>query len=353
MASGAAAETAAATTATAAAVDDMELEKPPPAPTVEDHSASEQLSADSNFKREREDLQKDAEEENESFSRKGSVGPRRFGSSVEMFDYLHSCLHHWPLSILTSEFACWHMLKDEEDYSIAAQPSPFDFNSHCPLEWEYDQQRLQENAMDVFPLMEVFPNGPFSSSLELIPNEILCGDYGDGFGILNGLLAENKPPSSLLVSDDKKADEENSDDCQPTRTKDVAKKSKEEETIGQYFYMPITQAAKELNVGLTLLKKRCRELGIRRWPHRKLMSLQTLIKNVQELERKEEVNDAKVKEAVEILERERSLMEEIPDMQLEDQTKRLRQACFKANYKKRRLLNIMDSHSSSGYTHNG
>ena len=45
------------------------------------------------------------------------------------------------------------------------------------------------------------------------------------------------------------------------------------ETISQYFYMPITQAAKELNVGLTLLKKRCRELGIRRWPHRKLMSL--------------------------------------------------------------------------------
>lgn len=53
------------------------------------------------------------------------------------------------------------------------------------------------------------------------------------------------------------------------------------EVISQYFYMPITQAAKELNVGLTLLKKRCRELGIRRWPHRKLMSLQTLITNVQ------------------------------------------------------------------------
>lgn len=52
-------------------------------------------------------------------------------------------------------------------------------------------------------------------------------------------------------------------------------------TISQYFYMPITQAARELNVGLTLLKKRCRELGIRRWPHRKLMSLQTLINNVQ------------------------------------------------------------------------
>lgn len=51
--------------------------------------------------------------------------------------------------------------------------------------------------------------------------------------------------------------------------------------ISEYFYMPITQAARELNVGLTLLKKRCREVGIRRWPHRKLMSLQTLINNVQ------------------------------------------------------------------------
>ena len=31
------------------------------------------------------------------------------------------------------------------------------------------------------------------------------------------------------------------------------------ETIPQYFYMPITQAAKEPNLGLAPLKKRCRE----------------------------------------------------------------------------------------------
>ncbi|KAK1369049.1 hypothetical protein POM88_035141 [Heracleum sosnowskyi] len=36
------------------------------------------------------------------------------------------------------------------------------------------------------------------------------------------------------------------------------------EEISKYFYMPITQDAKELNIGLTLLKKRCRELGIPR-----------------------------------------------------------------------------------------
>ena len=51
--------------------------------------------------------------------------------------------------------------------------------------------------------------------------------------------------------------------------------------LRKYFYMPITRAARELNVGLTVLKKRCRELGIARWPHRKMKSLKSLILNVQ------------------------------------------------------------------------
>lgn len=42
------------------------------------------------------------------------------------------------------------------------------------------------------------------------------------------------------------------------------------EDMKPYFKMPITKAAKELGVGLTLLKRRCRELGFSRWPHRKL-----------------------------------------------------------------------------------
>ncbi|KAI3673410.1 hypothetical protein L6452_39529 [Arctium lappa] len=125
------------------------------------------------------------------------------------------------------------------------------------------------------------------------------------------------------------------------------------EMISRYFYMPITQAAKELNVGLTLLKKRCRELGIRRWPHRKLMSLQTLITNVQEL-RKSTGNksEEKLQEAVALLEKERKKMEEIPDLQLEDNTKRLRQACFKANYKKRKTTRLPLSVNSSTLTAN-
>ncbi|KAJ4977471.1 hypothetical protein NE237_002577 [Protea cynaroides] len=124
------------------------------------------------------------------------------------------------------------------------------------------------------------------------------------------------------------------------------------QVISSYFYMPITQAAKELNVGLTLLKKRCRELGINRWPHRKLMSLQTLIKNIQELREEEgEESEAQLRDAVELLEQERKLMEEMPDMQLEEKTKKLRQACFKANYKKRKLREVLDLGASPAHSY--
>ena len=50
--------------------------------------------------------------------------------------------------------------------------------------------------------------------------------------------------------------------------------------IQKYFDFPISKAAKEMNVGLTMLKKRCRELNIMRWPHRKIKSLKSLINNV-------------------------------------------------------------------------
>ncbi|WJX90016.1 hypothetical protein P8452_71959 [Trifolium repens] len=108
-------------------------------------------------------------------------------------------------------------------------------------------------------------------------------------------------------------------------------------TISQYFYMPICQAAKELNVGLTYLKKRCRELGIRRWPHRKLNSLQTLINNVQEMGKDEGPLSDELRNEIEMLEKEKKLVEEMPDIELKPRTKRLRQRCFKDNYKKRKL----------------
>ncbi|KAG7614498.1 RWP-RK domain [Arabidopsis suecica] len=112
------------------------------------------------------------------------------------------------------------------------------------------------------------------------------------------------------------------------------------EMMKQYFYMPITKAAKELNIGVTLLKKRCRELGIPRWPHRKLTSLNALIANLKDLlgNTKGKTPKSKLRNALELLEMEKKMIEEVPDLEFGDKTKRLRQACFKAKYKRRRLF---------------
>lgn len=63
-------------------------------------------------------------------------------------------------------------------------------------------------------------------------------------------------------------------------TKDRLIQSYSREDMKPYFKMPITEAAKELDVGVTLLKKRCRELGFSRWPHRKLTSIDGIITNL-------------------------------------------------------------------------
>ncbi|XAR65482.1 hypothetical protein NMG60_11009624 [Bertholletia excelsa] len=116
------------------------------------------------------------------------------------------------------------------------------------------------------------------------------------------------------------------------------------ETFSHFFYMPMKQAAaKEFNTGITILKKRCRGLGIHRRPYRKLASLQILINNLQG----GEVSEGRRKEAIQILEERKKRIEEMPDMQLEDTTKKLRQAWFKSKHKKRKLVKMMESRSSS------
>nr|GMD34129.1 protein RKD1-like [Ipomoea batatas] len=167
--------------------------------------------------------------------------------------------------------------------------------------------------------------------------------FGNGLGELNGAISEefgigandveaenhtlvsnggsdNMEISNGSVEDNKKGKKSGSG----VEEKCCISKTLSRETVSNYFYMPISQAAKELNIGLTLLKKRCRELGIRRWPHRKLMSLESLIKNVQELGKNQ--GEGKIREAIKVLENERKLLLRTPDLQLDETTKRLRQA---------------------------
>jgi len=54
--------------------------------------------------------------------------------------------------------------------------------------------------------------------------------------------------------------------------------------------------------------------------------------------------------AVVMLQQEKQLREQRPYVQLEEKTKRLRQACFKANYKKRQLL-ALEGEEATRTTH--
>ncbi|GFZ03592.1 pentatricopeptide repeat (PPR) superfamily protein [Actinidia rufa] len=196
----------------------------------------------------------------------------------------------------------------EEAFTFPNQLPSLDFRSL------YDVS-TQEAVFDALPLMGSFPTDPLYTSLDLVPipsavqgdhlrvlminsmldlEDFLFG-HGNDYGVWNpemgshatGFEPQNQP--FLLCGMKRKLLKNMSERGRPKEIEKrrsviiVCSKALSREIISQYFYMPITQAAKELNVGLTLLKKRCRELGIRRWPHRKLMSLQTLIKNVQEM----------------------------------------------------------------------
>lgn len=50
------------------------------------------------------------------------------------------------------------------------------------------------------------------------------------------------------------------------------------EVLQAHFLLPIKQAAEALGIGVTVLKRLCRLYNIRRWPQRKLASLDKLIR---------------------------------------------------------------------------
>ena len=51
------------------------------------------------------------------------------------------------------------------------------------------------------------------------------------------------------------------------------------------YHLPISGAARTFDIGLTLLKKRCRELGLKRWPYRKLKSMDKLLQSIKSVHR--------------------------------------------------------------------
>ena len=53
-------------------------------------------------------------------------------------------------------------------------------------------------------------------------------------------------------------------------TKAVLQSLTADSLVDLYSRFPIEAAAQHLGVGLTVLKKRCRQLGVKRWPHRQV-----------------------------------------------------------------------------------
>ncbi|RRT73176.1 hypothetical protein BHE74_00040484 [Ensete ventricosum] len=51
--------------------------------------------------------------------------------------------------------------------------------------------------------------------------------------------------------------------------------------VANYVHLPITEAAKELQICPTALKKVCRKHGMLRWPYRKIKSIDRTISNLQ------------------------------------------------------------------------
>ncbi|WVZ10227.1 hypothetical protein V8G54_014757 [Vigna mungo] len=107
----------------------------------------------------------------------------------------------------------------------------------------------------------------------------------------------------------------------------------------QYFGMPIVEASRNLNVGLTVLKRKCREFGIPRWPHRKIKSLDGLIHDLQEEAKSQELEDMEAAIAVakrqRMLECEKENIEKKPFMDIQTETKRFRQDVFKRRHRAR------------------
>ncbi|XP_056170630.1 uncharacterized protein LOC115693728 [Syzygium oleosum] len=255
--------------------------------------------------------------------------------------------------------------KEEDDpFFFPTLLSPdFSGNGCTALDWNcYLPFDHQESLWEAPPLITGFPLDPLCPQVldfEHNPPDAIQGSVdsqnysANGTVIFEEMGAQNVPTKRVLLLHNSGQENGHSEVCGGDKRRAEDKSDSHgnsrmlsREQISQYFYMPITRAAKELNIGLTLLKKRCRELGIRRWPHRKLTSLRTLIKNVQGMGGESE-NEQQLRKVVNLLELEKKLMEEFPDIQLEDKTKRLRQACFKANYKKRKLVGLMDSGSAS------
>jgi|ERR1712137_33529 len=88
--------------------------------------------------------------------------------------------------------------------------------------------------------------------------------------------------------------------------------------LAKYFHQPINDVAQELGICATLLKKACRQNGIKRWPHRKIRSLDTLIDSFEEIIRTSPSNTQRIKDDLVQLREKREYLLSHPNVSYND-----------------------------------
>ncbi|KFK30194.1 hypothetical protein AALP_AA7G230400, partial [Arabis alpina] len=170
----------------------------------------------------------------------------------------------------------------------------------------------------------------------------------------------NRLPDSETEAEESEKDKtEHSESDAKTETMKKQKRTPSEhvaglslEDLSKYFGVPIVEASRRLNIGLTVLKKKCREFGIPRWPHRKIKSLDTLIHDLQgEAEKqKNEAAALAVAKRQKKLETEKINMVKRPFMEIQIETKKFRQDNFKKRHKASRAKKNQESLVTSSST---
>uniref|UniRef100_A0A0D9W894 RWP-RK domain-containing protein n=1 Tax=Leersia perrieri TaxID=77586 RepID=A0A0D9W894_9ORYZ len=100
--------------------------------------------------------------------------------------------------------------------------------------------------------------------------------------------AEEKKPDAVVHASESDSDDElqSGEELKPALQKQQRANKKHIASItlvdiAQHFHLPINEASRTLKVGVSILKKKCRQYNIPRWPHRKIKSLDSLIQDLE------------------------------------------------------------------------
>ncbi|PSS36589.1 hypothetical protein CEY00_Acc01107 [Actinidia chinensis var. chinensis] len=233
----------------------------------------------------------------------------------------------------------------------------FDADRHCPPNLEdiptilsilrnpklVSIPSLANDLQIIFQLNHRTEDG---EKLQVPPKETSVGKNAGGFQIENSLPSSSLDLNSFPYPELENEESDKGSDWvsglvekrkKRAATKDIARLALED--LAKYFDLPIVEASKNLKVGLTVLKKKCREFGIPRWPHRKIKSLDSLIRDLQaEVEQQQKADEAAamvVAKRQRMLESEKESIERKPFMEIQRETKKFRQDIFKKRHRAR------------------